>query len=752
MKLPNLPIGKTQATSDYYLALTLRFGKATAAILEVSEKRARVVGFGDESFKDGVDNADFNEFLNVLDRAIGASEEDLPENVETQKTIFAVKESWVEGGKIKPEYLEKLKKASQELDLKPVGFLVTTEALLHLLQKEEGAPVSAVIVEASPKSVIVSLVRAGRVVETKSSEIHESAAFTVNALLKHLTTPEILPSKIIVYDADEKMEQEFIGFSWSKSLPFLHPPQIKALPKNYDSRAVVSAAAAQMNFSLSEESLKNIEGAESLAPVSDLGFGQFAEGKDAIPEEKNQTVPSDNLSSDFGFSHDKDIAKSKTKKAFEDLPENIEDIPQELTASEARREMPTKALEIVAGGRKVFESLIKNVRPLAAKYFSKGSSGKRRLLVPAVLAFFVFAFLFFYLFGTKAHVLLNVEKKTVSQSENITFTAEGQTDPSENIIKGNFVTKEEEGKLSIPSTGKKETGDKAKGTVTIFNNSASSRTLAEGTAITSEKDSLKFSLDKSVTVASASGDVFSGTQPGKADVPVTAEKFGTNYNLPSNSKFTVSDDSSIAAKNDNAFSGGTTKEITVVSQKDIDKLLKDLPAQLERKAREDLTTEMASDEKLLPVFIGQEFIRRDFSRKLDDEATQVALTAVIEFQGISYKESDLIDFAKANLEEDIDENLTINQGDINLDVKDIESEGKGDVSASLVVSANLIPKVSEGDLIKSLSGKSFGDAQRILSDLPNVRSVSIKQSPPIPLLPKFLPRNGKNIKFEISVQ
>ncbi|MEK9178330.1 MAG: baseplate J/gp47 family protein [Patescibacteria group bacterium] len=750
MKLPNLPIGKSESPQDYYLALTLRFGKVTASILEVSERRARVVGFGEESFKDGVENADFNEFLNVLDRAISTAEQDLPESVETQKTIFAVKESWVEGGKIKPEYLEKLKKASSELDLKPVGFLVTTEALLHLLQKEEGAPVSGIVVEASPQSVIVSLVRAGRVVETKSSEIHESAAFTANALLKHLTTPEVIPSKIIVYDADEKMEQEFIGFSWSKSLPFLHPPQIKALPKNYDSRAVVSAAAAQLNFSLSEESLKNIEGAESLAPPSDLSFGQFPEGKEAIEGQSEQSFTSDNLSSDFGFSEE-DIAKPKADKIpeREDL-EKVSEIPLEMTAQESKREMPQKAMEVAEGGKRLVGSFLKNLKPQVLRLFSQGST-RRRFLVPAVLAFFVFAFLFFYLFGTKAQILLSVEKKTVSQNENITFTAEGATDASQNIIKGNFVSREEEGKLSIDSTGKKQTGDKAKGTVTIFNNSSSSRTLSEGTVITAEKDSLKFTLDKSVTVASASGDVFLGTPPGKADVGVTAEKFGTNYNLPSNSKFSVADNSSIAAKNDNAFSGGTTKEITVVSQKDIDKLLKELPADLEKKARGALLGEMAENEKLLPVFIGQEFIRREFSRKVDDEATAVALTAVIEFQGISYKESDLIEFAKANLEEDIDENLTINEGDVELDVKDIEKEGD-EVSASLVVSANLIPKVSEDDLIKTLQGKSFNDAQRILSDLPNVKSVSIKQSPPIPLLPKFLPRSGKNIKLEISAQ
>ena len=72
----------------------------------------------------------------------------------------------------------------------------------------------------------------------------------------------------------------------------------------------------------------------------------------------------------------------------------------------------------------------------------------------------------------------------------------------------------------------------------MFNNGDSGITIAAGTVITSSND-LKFITDKAVSVASASGDIFSGTEPGKADVSVTAEKFGSNYNLPSDTKFSV---------------------------------------------------------------------------------------------------------------------------------------------------------------------------------------------------------------------
>jgi len=155
---------------------------------------------------------------------------------------------------------------------------------------------------------------------------------------------------------------------------------------------------------------------------------------------------------------------------------------------------------------------------------------------------------------------------------------------------------------------------------------------------------------------------------------------------------------------------------------------------------------------LLSVFVTTKFERKTFSKDVDDEATQVALTAVIQFQGIAYKTADLLKFAKANLEEDIDEKLTINEDDIEIGVKNIKTAAGGDVSANLDVTANLVPKIQEKDLINELSGKPYGDARKILEKLPNVSSVEISQSPPIPLLPKFLPRSGKNIKLVIEIQ
>src|SRR3989344_289542 len=148
MKLPfSLPRFKKQEKSEYFLALLLRDEKVSAVILEESEGKMRTIGSHEELFSSSIEQIPEGEWLTILDKAISKAEESLPTAVETHKTVFGVKEEWVEESRIKKEYLSRLKKASEELDLSPLGFLVITEAIVHLIQQEEGAPVTAILAD-----------------------------------------------------------------------------------------------------------------------------------------------------------------------------------------------------------------------------------------------------------------------------------------------------------------------------------------------------------------------------------------------------------------------------------------------------------------------------------------------------------------------------------------------------------------------------------------------------------------------------
>lgn len=251
MKLP-LPSLNKKKTQDYYLALLLRDEKVVAVILHESEGALQVVGRDEAFLQTSIDIIEHEALLEVLDKVISKAEEALPPDMETEKTVFGVKDSWVEGKKIKKEYLSKLKKVCDTLTLTPIGFMVISEAIAHLLQKEEGAPLSGVVAEIGKTKVTLSLFRAGRVIETYTDRITDSIPKTVDRLLHHFTA-DVLPSRIIIFNGgnDEGLAQEFLAHHWSKSLPFLHMPQVSVLPSGFDGKAMVYGAAEQMGFGVS---------------------------------------------------------------------------------------------------------------------------------------------------------------------------------------------------------------------------------------------------------------------------------------------------------------------------------------------------------------------------------------------------------------------------------------------------------------------------------------------------------------------
>ena len=79
-----------------------------------------------------------------------------------------------------------------------------------LLQKEEGAPVSAILCEIGTDMLVVSVLRAGKILETKRVPIQQSIPHTIDKTLHAFTDYEILPSRIVVFNekTHTKLSQE----------------------------------------------------------------------------------------------------------------------------------------------------------------------------------------------------------------------------------------------------------------------------------------------------------------------------------------------------------------------------------------------------------------------------------------------------------------------------------------------------------------------------------------------------------------
>ncbi len=786
MKLSIPILGGKKEKTEYFLALLLRDTKASAVILEETGKKLKIISSHEEYFTTSIEDAPFEEWLQVLDKTISQAEETLPPTIESHKTVFGVKDSWIEEKKIKKDYLVKLKKVCESLDLSPIGFLIISEAIAHLIQDEEGAPLTAILAEVTKSQVTISLFRAGKLTETKHKAITTSPAEITDNLLREFETVEVLPSRIILFDGSltEDLAQQFIIHKWSKSLPFLHMPQISILPQGFDAKGVVFGAATQMGFEVLNTGEKSV--IKTFASTVEEEQKEDAEEEPFIssevkpmgghvvipaePEDEKQDTEKEasekigqTATWEFGFMTDQDVA---------DLPRPESHPPGEDHESEGTSEthIPfsgerehTLAYQMRGKSENSLEMPEKSATRQFPKFHLSGlklpsltfpplpfltGRNKSFILLPLVLLLLI-GIIVLYVFMLHATVVLHLNPKQFSDTETISFSIDGNNDFSSNIIAAQKISTTLKGSVSTDTTGKKNIGDKATGTITIFNSSDNSQQLNAGTTITSQ-NGLNFTTDKDVTVASASGDIFSGIESGTTDVPVTASTFGTEYNLPSGTTFSLGGSSTLAGKNSNAFSGGTKKTIVIVTKADENQLLAQLPKSLEQQAKDALSKKISSDQTILPFILSESFNNKTFDKNIGDQSSTVTLNGSVSFSEAVYKNSDIHDFATTLMKNKSNSNLQLDEKGIQTSVANLKQKNDTTINAPLSLKAGLLPQIDQAKIIQEITGSSVRDATTRLSKLPQVESVDINLSPNIPFLPKFLPRIMNHITLTVD--
>ncbi len=773
MKLSIPFVNSKSESSIYYLVLLLTSEKTSAVILEESQGKIKIINRQVQTFANSVEELSIEELIETIDRAISQAVEVMPADIEIRKTVFGVKADWVEEEtkKIKKIYLQKLKKVCDSLELTPIGFVVVKEAITNLMQQEEGAPLSAIFVELGGKIVTLTLLRGGKNVQILDGPVGDNYADSVDALLKHFTI-EVLPARIILFDSEISSElvQKFIGHQWSKSLPFLHMPQISVLPAGFDARAVAAGLATQMGFEMLDNDDKEIKTFEH-----GTGSGHTKNlSHESDPDDKQ-------LLENFGFVAGKDVAEtveSKTSISARRDPspsesesgqamqssvglntgkmENNDDNPgdgnKDTDSEEINNEQHT---ENNFSEKSIYRSKIGGILGMiklpSIGFPSVPSFWFKVIFIPIlIIGVLIGAIYYLYFNKVSATVIVTLNPKNVSQTQNVVFALDASNDFSNNILAAKQIDGTIDGDMTIGATGKKDVGDKAHGTVTIYNNSTDSDvTLSAGSALKSD-NGLGFVLDKEVTVASASGDIFSGTKPGTANVNVTASEIGTNYNLPSGTKFNVGSNNSLAGKNDSAFSGGSKKAVTVVSKEDLAKLKTDLIKNLEDKASTELAKKSQGEREILPIVLSTSEKDLKYDRQAGDEAKTVKLIATISFTGLSYQNVDETNFAKDILTKKYAKDMNIDEDSVDVSIKDAKKESASEITATFIMDASLLPKIETEPLEKQFSGKPRQEVDNIISHLPGVADAVITYTPNISFLARLLPRLPNNVNVTLS--
>lgn len=282
---------------ELYWSLVLEPGLVQAGIWFIKGDEAEVLCIGssspwetDEDLTGAVDTA-----LSSVIQKLGEDE------VEPTKTVFGVSSSWVTGGEIKEEFLQKIKGICTELSLTPVGFVVLPEAIANIYKSEEESPINAIIFGLGKDFIEISVFKLGNLVGT--TQVVRSVSLVDDAVegLSRFDGANPLPSRFIIYDGKmgeiDEARDNLVAANWDgfEKIKFLHTPKVETFSVDKKVLAVSLAGASEIGKvkfvkTRQNDEIENIsEPINTTSSASEMGF---VVGKDVSDKvEKPAPIP-----------------------------------------------------------------------------------------------------------------------------------------------------------------------------------------------------------------------------------------------------------------------------------------------------------------------------------------------------------------------------------------------------------------------------------------------------------------------------
>ena len=337
----------------------------------------------------------------------------------------------------------------------------------------------------------------------------------------------------------------------------------------------------------------------------------------------------------------------------------------------------------------------------------------------------------------KASITVKTDNTTVTSTVN--FAAQVDTkavDVDKGLVPALVQTTKKTDTLKVTATGTKNVGEKASGTAQFINCSIDDklsdrdRTVPAGTQITNGSSSFITTSAAVVSPSSYVGSVCQKNKPSIA-VSVTSINSGDQFNLSARS-YNVSGFSTITSSG-SAMTGGTTKNLTVISQKDLD----DAKAKMTDKSKDTAGAELGkslTNSKLVALpdtLLGSDQAITSVPN-VGDEAADVTVTSVTTYTMLGVKALDLQKLVDADAKKQLDiaKQPIVDYGFTKATFRMTSKRSANDQSISMQTVATVGAKLDIEALKKEVIGKKKGDVQSIIGLHPGVKDVSVNFSPP----------------------
>jgi len=660
---------------------------------------------------------DPDSFLHSVDISLSATAEKaaLEPDQEPETSAFILPPKWIgNDGKIFPEFLKLLENLCRSLKLKPLGFISNDEAFIESLNKEDSFPPSFILVYLGLKEFSVSLVYLGEV----KKRFHQVLTndFSPQDLENALVTIRLdsaLPPRILVFGhLGPGIVDDLKNYSWigKKNIEtFLHLPDVEVYNAEDLFNLYCKTVSSQLeNNPVAMESTPPVIEETKEEPVEEIE--ENTEDKEEI--EQTESIPNLNevAPEDLGFS---EIIESDSIVLSPD-PE-----APPLPPPKPKFSFPKISLPKISLPRLNFNPWL--LFPLALSPLL--------LLIPYFLI--------------KAEVTINFSPVEINKDFNLTLdsTATSATTTIVPVIKKTFDLNFAE---SLATTGQKETGDKAKGEVTIFNKLDKIQNIAKST-ILSDNSGKKYELLTSVQIPASSYNLVTGTiTMGQIKANAIASDIGPEFNLNKDTLLSFKDDTNLLVKVNDSLGGGTRRQIKVVSAEDKNKLSALVTTSLDTRISQKIDSE-SSLIGLLPGTIYIDKKQLDFNRELGEEADTLQVNASLTLSLFQIDPEQKNDILKTLFADDQEFLQSIaSPSDFTFSFTATQNSSQKSIG-KLTVTGKTLPQIDTDDLRQRLASQDLTTALKIIDSQPRVYNRQLKITPSIFSFLQRLPPSGDKI-------
>lgn len=685
--------GKKKISSEHYYGLFLKEQEGVLFLLRRTHESVNIISQEKFAYSNGWEN-----LLNDVDDCMSKLEAQM--KVQPSKTIFFLYTHFIDEHthEIKKPYLHSIKELVKNLELQPLGYIGCYDAVVEFLKKKEGSTLNAIIIELDKTNIGVYISKGGNKIFSESVGRTDKLIDDIRVVFEKLQGDVLLPSRIILYNSSDLEQEigEILSHRWSQDI-FIQLPRVETIKEEDVYQALI--------YVFEEQVKHQVDSAEIIEETRRVI-------EEPVEKEERREV--------MGFVIGEDGRKKEEKKPARQFPLFRIHYLYAMFSRLKPAKLPKISLAI----------------PMKAK---------TSWIIGVILIAIALFSLEYFLHKASVTVFLPA-KITEKEIQNTSAIPPSDAD----LVPVHEATYSAEFQQSIPTSGKREIGERARGEVTINNFESKEKVFAKGTKFSA--DGLHFALDQEVKVASPSV-VLQGVdyvkKPGTVKALLTAVEIGPKGNIEKGKQLSVEDFSLLTyfAIANTAFTGGSKKDIRTVSKKDESDLQSALLEKAKEENQRNINNLLRPGDVLLKDLTLIKLEKQQFSKEVGEEANELELKAVLRMTFYSVKNDQVKDFLKSAFTHDVEPGYDIQ--DVSYTIKKAEYK-KNAIDKTFSATAKQMKNVKKSALLKSLTGKNKKDVEAMLKKKYEATGFEMHVDVPLPFLNNMLPFFEKNITLKIS--